>query len=385
MRLIFISMILSILLTFPVVFASVDVANVDIVLTNQNPYPAEPGGNVDVEIEIQNKGLTDATNVMIEVFPKEPFSLLPGQEKTKKFTRITAGESVKATYTFSVSDKALSSDYELEFRIYSSPLKENYVKKSVTISVQGEPHLIVENVLTYPQTIEPGGNVKLVITLKNVGSGTARNVEISINSSSPEILPVLSGGRVYVGDIEANETKEAALKMSIGSNAEHRTYLAILLLNYKDESNIQRSEVFVIGIPVTGTINLHIINIEPDFDRETLDIEVANQGTTDAKSVEARLVVNGKTIGVDYISQLKATKKTVFSFPLILQGEAELVLNYTGPGLEKNSIIKYLGRLEYKKPNESAVTTIFYLGVAIVSLYSVWRLLLKKKKRTKSH
>ena len=306
MRLMFILTLLSILLGLPLASAAVDVANVDIVLTNQNPYPAEPGGNVDVEIEIQNKGLTDATNVMIEVFPKDPFSLLPGQEKTKRFTRITAGESVKATYTLSVSDKALSSDYELEFRIYSSPLKENYVKKTVTILVQGEPHLIVEDVITYPQTIEPGGNVKLVAVLKNVGSGTARDVEISINSSSPEILPVLSGGRAYIGDIEANTTKEAVLKMSIGADAEHRTYLATLLLNYKDESNIQRGEVFLIGIPVAGTINLHVINVEPDFERETLDIEVANQGTTDAKSIEARLVVNEKTIGVDYISQLKA-------------------------------------------------------------------------------
>ena len=97
-------------------FANSSVAStsvLDIVLTNQNPYPAEPGKNLDVEIEIQNIGNTDAVGRAVEIMAEEPFTLLPGEQKVKSFDRIGAVGSVKTSYRLYVNDSTMSLYYTI--------------------------------------------------------------------------------------------------------------------------------------------------------------------------------------------------------------------------------------------------------------------------------
>jgi hypothetical protein len=128
-------------------------------------------------------------------------------------------------------------------------------------------------------------------------------------------------------------------------------------------------------------INLEIVNIEPSFSRGTLEIEMANKGTGDAQSLEARFVVNGKTIGVDYLSQLKSTKKTTFDFPLVLSGNAELVLTFVEPGLSEKTVTKDLGPINFAAPGGDGSSTLVFIIILIVIGYFVWRRYFRKKKR----
>lgn len=57
----------------------------------------------------------------------------------------------------------------------------------------------------------------------------------------------------------------------------------------------------------------------------------------DAKSLESKLIINNRTIGVDYTSQLKASKQTTLEFPLVLNGSGKLVIEYMGLGTEKHA------------------------------------------------
>ncbi len=360
--------------------ASIEVGNADIVLTSQSPYPAEPGGNVDVEIEVQNNGLSDATDVQVEIFPEPPFSLLPGQKSIKTFSRITAQSSVKTSYRLSVESGAVSSDYELKFRIYTDRTRTNYVEKKVTISVRGTPKMVIQDVTTEPEDIEPGGTARINVAIRNVGSGNARQVEAIFNSTSSDIFPVLSRGRIYLGDLEAGQTKQALFEVSVSTEAEHKTYPAAITLIYRDETNADRSESFSIGIPVTGTIIMQIISVEPDYDRNALDIEVANKGTADATAIEAKLLVDGNAAGVDYVSTLKATKKTRFSFPLV-NGNARLVLEYTNPSLRKISETKELGNLSFAPKSGDNLSGIAIAAVAIIILYVLYSRLSGKRQR----
>jgi hypothetical protein len=365
--------------------ALVDVANVNIVLTSQSPNPAEPGGNVDVEVEIQNNGLTDGTDVSIEIFPPAPISLVTGQEKTKTFSRITAGESVRATYKLSVDIDAVSSEYDLDFRVYTDPLKSNWVEKTVSLAVQGNPRLVIGDVTTVPENIEPGGTAKINVLINNVGSGAARQLEAIMDSDASELVPVLSGGRIYLGDLGVGQTMEAQFELSISQDADHKTYLSTLTLNYKDETNTDSSEEFSIGIPVAGTITMDIINTEVNLARGTLDIEVANKGTTDATSLEVKLLIDGEIVGVDYVSTLKATKKTTFSFPLTSEGIGQLVINYASPGLQQNEVTKEIGNIKIISGNGSAYATAFWLIIIIIIVFYVWRKYFRKKKRRAHH
>lgn len=365
--------------------AQISTAVVDISLVSQNPYPAEPGSNVNIEIEIENTGTIEAKNVIIEIVAKDPFTLLPGQELKKTINQIGPQSSVKETYDLFVATGAVSSSYNLDFKIYKSSDPNTYSTESVSVSVQGSPKLVIESVKTIPDDIEPGGSVTLDFRIKNIGSGTARQAQAKLESSSTYLVPVLSGGLVYIGDIMPGETKDAMMELSIDSLAEYKTYTATLNLQYKDESNTPASDTFDIGIPVTGSIRLEIINIEPNYERQLLDIEVANKGTTDAKSLEVKLLLKNETIGIDYLSILKSTKKTTFSFPLVLEGKGELVMNYVGPGLEQNQLIKEITLNFEPQSGNGTVNTIFGIIVILVIIYIVWRKFFRKKRHKARH
>ena len=282
------------------------------------------------------------------------------------------------TYRLSVDSEAPTSTYPVKFRIYEGSDATGYEEESIDINVLGEANLILDDLDTIPQTLEPGAIADAVIKIKNIGTGAAKDLELTLNSSHDEIKPILAKGRVYVGDIGPGETMTAALGMSIGSGAEEKTYIVTIGAEYRDESNSDASTAFSVGFPVEGTINLDIIKKEANYERNTLRIEVANKGTTEAKSLEARLVIDNETVGIDYISSLKANKKTTFEFPLALVGSGQLVMDFIGPGIEKNQVTKDVV-LSYEQPSSTDGTGIIVvLIVLVIVVYLLYRKFLRK-------
>jgi len=108
-------MLLVLVLAVPVQAATSDLT---VVLTSQNPLPVEPGNNVEIEVQIQNNGLKEATNTIIEIVPKSPFTLLPGYDKVKTYNLIPAQGSVSKSYKLKVDDSVITESYNMEFRMY---------------------------------------------------------------------------------------------------------------------------------------------------------------------------------------------------------------------------------------------------------------------------
>jgi hypothetical protein len=353
----------------------------NVVLTKQTPYPVEPGKNVNVEVEVQNTGLGDANNLVVEIAPAEPFTLLPGANSKTTYTKISASSSVKVSYDLKVKENAISNQYELEFRIYYSGSPTSYLSKKVVVNVQGQPDFIIDSTWTVPEEIEPGGIVKIFAKIRNMGTGAASQAQVTLNSTTGLLIPVLSRGTVYLGDINPGADVVAEIELSVDTTAEHKTYPSTLSLNYKDESGATGQKLFYIGIPVTGLINLEVVKTEANFDRNVLQIEIANKGTADANSIEAKLLIGGKVAGVDYVSQLKATKKTTLEFPLVMEGSGQLVLNFTSPGLKQNQVTKDIS-LKYENPNGgSYLNTLITLAILAVIAYLLWRRFFRKKKK----
>jgi len=360
-------------------WGSAQFVDINVVLLNQNPLPAEPGTNMDIEVSIQNDGFEEEDGFAVEIMPTGPFSLVKG-DKIKTFSRIGGKSSVTVTYTLAVDDSSLAGDYDLEFRIYSPITPGSYRTEEIEINLIGETKLTIGKVETIPETLEPGGKANIRVTIKNVGTGDARQLEGKMESSSLSLVPILSGGLVYIGELKAGEETVVDLYFNIDPDADQDTYSTTLTLTYKDEDNQLNTVEFPIGIPVEGNVRFELVTFEPQYSRGTLDIEVANKGTGDASSIEARLVVDEKTIGLDYLSSLKATKKTTFSFPLVLSGDAELVLTYVEPGLEEVTIVKEIGPINYASQGSDSTTTIIFIIVIVVIVFLAWRYFFSKKR-----
>lgn len=369
----------------PAAYAQPTGSMLDIVLSNQNPYPVSPGGTVTIEVQMQNTGYTEATDKTIEIVPKEPFTLLPGQDIFKTISKIPVRGSYSITYRLKVSSTALTSTYPIEFRIYSGAMRDIYFSDSININVQGNPNLVIENLYTLPEDIEPGALADVVVKMKNIGTGTAHDLQLTLNSSNAELTPLLSKGKVYVGNIAPGESKTATLGLSIGSSAEEKTYTLKIFGDYKEEDNTAASDSFSIGLPVRGTINLDIIKKEPNYDRNTISIDVANKGTTEAKSVEAKLIVRNETgnetVGIDYASSLKANKKTTFEFPLVLHGSGQLVMNYIGPGIENSQATEDV-TFNYTMPGSGDCTEMTAIVIIIIAIIAFF---LYRRHRKKKH
>ena len=361
------------------VLGSAQFADINIILQDQNPLPAEPGTNMDIEISIENDGFTEVEGFSVEIVPNGPFSLVKG-DRVKTFSRIAGKSAVTVTYTLAVDDSAMAGDYDLGFRVYNPITPDSFRTEEIEINLIGETKLTIDKVETVPETLEPGGMATIKVTIKNVGTGDARQLDAMMESSSESLVPVLSGGLVYIGDLKAGEETTVDLYFNIDPDADQDTYSSTLTLTYKDEDNQLNSDEFPIGIPVEGNVRFELVTFEPQYSRGTLSIEVANKGTGDASSIEAKLVVNGETIGLDYLSSLKATKKTTFSFPLVLSGDAQLHLTYVEPGLKEVTVVKDIGPINYAAQSSDSTTTIIFIVVLIVIGFLAWRFFFRKRK-----
>jgi hypothetical protein len=351
----------------------------DVVLTEQNPYPVEPGKNVNIDVQVRNNGLANSPDTVVEIVVKEPFTLLPGEEQVKVFGNIPADDYVKTSYKLHVNSQAITDDYEIEFRMHPRG-STDYTVGKINIRVEGAPELVLGGIEADSEKIEPGSKIRLSVPIKNIGTGTARKLQAELLSNYTEIVPIFSEGFVYLGDIEPGQAKIATFRIGVDGAAEHKTYTLGLRASYKDEDNEAASQTFSIGLPVEGSIILEIIKIEPKYERGLMGVEVANKGTANAKALEARLVVGNKTIGIDYVSQLKESKKTTFDFPLILKGRGQLMIEYIGPGTEKNVIAKDVV-FDFTPPQSGDGTADLILVIAAaVIIYLVYRKFFRKKK-----
>lgn len=323
------------LLAMPSALGNMVASSLDIALAGQSPSPAEPGGNVGLDVYIENTGYGEAGEVVVEALPAHPFTLVQG-DRVKKFTKIGAASSVKSSYTFYVDESVITNTYEIEFRVYSNKTPSAVVRKKLPVSIRGEPKLIITDIQVSPGGIEPGSLVGIMAVIRNVGTGKARYIELGLNSSSSYLVPVLSKGSAYLEELGPGSEEEIHFQMSVDMSADYKTYITSITADYKDEENEEREVVFDLGVPVRGTISLGIIDTEMNQQRGILRIEVANKGTSEAKSLEARLIIGNRTLGIDYLTNLKANKQTTFDFPLVYKGSGELVIDYIGPGIEKN-------------------------------------------------
>ena len=360
MKKILLTLLAFLVLSYPAL--AVEAPVLTIILTTQSPYPVEPGQNVNIEIEIQNSGNIQARNQVVEIVPKAPFTLLPGEDAEKMFSIISAADSVKTSYNLHVDNDAITNQYELGFNIYDAGRSNVYATQKVLISVQGEPELILQDAKISDGV--PGGLTNLSVEIMNIGTGTARHLKLNF-SSTENIVPLLSKGLIYLGDIGPGGVAKADILLSISSEAEHKTYISTLAANYLDENNEAQSKSFSVGVPVKGSVLLDVIKVEPDYNRERLNIDIANKGTTEAKSLEATLIVDGKVIDIDYTSSLKANKKVTFTFPLVMKGTGTLKVDYIGPGLEENSITESIS-LNFQPPSQDNTALYAFLVIVIV-------------------
>ena len=364
-------------------------AGITLIMTKQAPYPVEPGDIVNVEVSLHNNG-SSSERITIEVVPDSPFTLLPGQEQTKTYSKIDPFDSVTQTYRLKVDESAISDIYDLEFRYYSGLTAIAYVVKQMPVTVQGTPNIIIKDVRTSPASVEPGDEVEITVTLSNEGTGNALQTELSLIAEADAetgeslIVPVLAGGIYYLGDFAPGEEADAVFKLEVDIAAEYKTYISTLTVNYDDDNGVAQTASFTMGIPVKGEPIIEVLSAKIDNGAFKVDIE--NIGTGNAKALRIAFVQDGDIKDSSVANELKPTKHKTIRFQGFREGAATINISYLNEANEffMNEIpvtVKRSASASETGGADYSSLVIVLMLVVVLESYYVWRIRKRLKKK----
>jgi len=163
-----------------------------------------------------------------------------------------------------------------------------------------QPLLQISSVTFSPETVSPGKEFKMTITLTNHGDYDAQNVTLDVQSlaGTPDLgtfSMVGSGSHFYIEKIPSSESSTIEIPMVSSPSAEAKNYNLNLLINCEDSDGDEYNFTETVGIFINESASMSII--APD--RYTLvandkgvyqfDAEIANYGSNPVKGVQLNI------------------------------------------------------------------------------------------------
>ncbi len=356
-----------ILCFLPIVLGAEEYVGINVRTTLTDPYPVEPGKNLELSLEISNTGTKELNNILIELKPNYPLTLL---ESSKKQINVLPADSSRIIeYDLFLDDSAISTVYKIPVEI---TYDTSTLKKEIQINVQGRPDFKLLEMSS--EAISPGDQANVSVRIMNVGTGNAKRTTAAFTSQSTYIKPIFSGGNVYIGDFNSGETKDIEFRILASSDTEYGVYTGTIELEYRDESGTASTASFDVGILVSGEPKFQIIKTEVDMENQELSVELANIGSAEANGINANLIIDGKVFDVDYVTSVKIDKRTTLKFNLPSKRMGELKLSYEGPDNRKfDQTETLIWNVPFIMPGW------VWVIVIVVVVYVVWKKKLWKK------
>jgi hypothetical protein len=234
---------------------------------------------------------------------------------------LDGGEIVKMNLPISVSVDAGWGRYALRvFARYIENFEEKVEESYAEINITKPPLLDIIEV-TPGEDVKPGESFVIKVKLKNVGSGSAKNIRVFIAYEITEQEEIQPGAPFspsqltqanlqlvdipftplrdfigYVGILEPKEEAEVDFPLVADEDAEKTAYSIPVLIFYQNEKGVEQEPIDdVIGILLKGKPELVVAGVSQDPSRVlpgqefTLSIQVENLGSAPAKSVKAEI------------------------------------------------------------------------------------------------
>ncbi len=361
--------ILTLVLMMPCLVTA-DQFTINVETAYTDPYPVEPGQNFILSLQVTNKGNEKVNKVDVELDPNYPFTVL--ESARKSVSDLGGGGKKIIEYDLFVDSSAISTLYEIPVNVIYGSLSTSI--QNVQVRVQGTPQFEILDVKT--NEINPGDRESLNIQFQNVGTGTAKRMTATFTSSSDDITPIFSGGSVYISEFKAGEKDWINFDVLVDQGTEYGVYTGTITLKYNDESGSNHTDIYNIGVLVSGEPHFDVVKSEIDAKDGELDVELINSGTAKGVAIKSELWINDKLFDTDYVTQVKIDKKAIVKFNLPGKVKSGVVkLSYKGPdnkeySQEENVAWNSVG-------GSSGILILVIVGVAV---FVIWKKPYKKLK-----
>ena len=210
-----------------------------VTLVNQDPYPAEPGGYVELLFKLENWGVGKAENVVVELKPEYPFSIDPGTDAIRELGTIgcTQGDdgdeqAFLLKYKVRVDEDAIDGENEIK-------LKYSYENDNLQNSYVVEEEITVSDPKTYFEVIlqDITGN-DATLAIANTGKNPAYAVITSIPKQ--DSFRVLGTSDNVIGNLDAGDYTLISFQVTATSNSTPDRELLVEVV-YTDTLGIRRT------------------------------------------------------------------------------------------------------------------------------------------------
>ena len=277
-------------LGIPAVMASSTGQSVTVAGYQVSPEVIMPKETGVISITIRNNGSGSA-----EI---EKVSLHSGDLKSVSddYTRVgVLGPGSSTTLLFKFKAPVEEGIYFPE--VWIDVFNSSMIRYPILVNVNTEispikgPVIEVEKII--PDSIKPGDEFIVTLSLTNKGQGKANdvNVQIIIDPSVP--ISLKSPNNFYIEEIESKGIYKLKTEFLSNTNAKLGLYSIPISIRYRGVDGIPKQQNETIGVQIKGDPEISIASISSDpariaqGDFVTLLIKVENTGTDDAKSVKA--------------------------------------------------------------------------------------------------
>ncbi|MBI2558579.1 hypothetical protein HYW20_04605 [Candidatus Woesearchaeota archaeon] len=271
-------------------------------LANQDPDPVEPGKIVEVSFKMDNQG-TLANNVVFDIEPEYPFSLLPGEAKTKILGTLGTSQNGERTvfvkYKLKVDQNAVDGSHEIKVRYKTENFDLWNMLEDLIIKVQSKDAILsVEKYTTTPEVVAPGSKAKLMIGLRNHASSILKDVKITLDlgksgDEQTPFAPVGSTNEKVISVVDAQGYIPLEFSLMADPDAKSKVYKVPLKMQYSDIINKNYSKTLIIAVVVGAEpdISVYIDSTKVYTAGKTgeVTVKIVNKGLTDVKFLNVNL------------------------------------------------------------------------------------------------
>ena len=213
-------------------------------------------------------------------------------ESEKNVGHLFTGESWTTPFKLKISEAAEAADYRMEFQVIQKNI--NGEKTGIarfhefTVPIRGSAKFSIEAI----NDLKLGNSNTFKVTVKNVGGGTARHVQATINASDP--LTILDAGEAYIGTLKARDEASITYKVSVKSSAMLGPVTIPLKIAYTDDTGTENMLTKTLGATITGKPDISIVLDSSEALKPgsmgVVTLDVINRGFVDVKFLSIRLM-----------------------------------------------------------------------------------------------
>ena len=276
-------------------------------LSRQEPDPVEPGKTVEASFKLDNNG-TAAQNVVFEVLPEYPLSLLPGEPSSKSVGALgTSQDSKQAVilrYKLRVAQDAADGDHEIKVRYKSADSQSWVTIEGLKIKVQTHDAIIaIDRFETDSPAVEPGSKTKLTIFLKNYATSLLKDIKVSLDlgksgDTVTPFSPIGSANEKVISYINPQATVPLEFELLVDPDALSKSYKIPVSIKYSDSVNKDYNKSNIVTIVVGGdpdvSVGIDSTTVYSSGSNGEVTVKIVNRGLPDMKFVNVHLAKSGK-------------------------------------------------------------------------------------------